>query len=129
MVIIFSIYYHKAIDLESKIYKTLAPKSTKKPPQNMCSIFFENKDVEFVNIARTLRDPDIVKSLPLSSARFPMPMVTYKLTPPISNKFLNFNKFVSILDLDLLLTNPDSLACKCNNSPFVNRYHTHIMTE
>ena len=47
--IIFPIYYHKAIDLiESKIYKTLTPKSKKKIPQNMCSRLFENKGVEFV---------------------------------------------------------------------------------
>ena len=31
------------------------------------------------------------------------------------------------LDLDLFLTNPDSLPCKCNNSPFVNRHHKHIV--
>ena len=37
----FSISYHQAIDLiESKIYKPLSLKSKKKPPQNVCSIFF-----------------------------------------------------------------------------------------
>ena len=55
-------------------------------------------------------------------------MVTYKLTPPISTKFFNFNKFVNNLDLDLFLTNPASLPCKCNNSPFVDKYHKHIVT-
>ena len=126
---IFSTYYHQAIDLtESKIYKPLTPKSKKKPPKNVCSIFFENKGVEFTSIARILRDPDIVKSLPSSSVKFPIPMVTYKLTPPISTKFFNFNKFVNNLDLDLFLTNPDSLPCKCNNSPFVDKYHKHIVT-
>ena len=90
-------------------------------------MFFENKGVEFINIARILRDPDIVKSL-LSSVKFPMPMVTYKLTPPISTMFFNFNKFVNSLDLDLFLTNPYSLPCKCNNSPFADRHHKHIGT-
>ena len=89
---------------------------------------FENKGVEFINIARILRDPDIVKSLPSSSVKFPIPMVTYKLTPPISTKFFNVNKCVNNLDLDLFLTNPDSLPCKCNKSPFVDRYHKHIVT-
>ena len=55
-------------------------------------------------------------------------MVTYKLTPPISTKCFNFNKFVNNLDMDLSLTNPDSLPCKCNNSPFVDKYHKHIVT-
>ena len=57
-----------------------------------------------------------------------MPMVSYKLTAPISTKFFDFNKFVNNLDLDLFLTNPDSLPCKCNNSPFADRYHKHIVT-
>ena len=55
-------------------------------------------------------------------------MVTYKLTPPISTKVFNFNKFVNKLDLNLFLTNPDSLPCKCNNSLFVDRYRKHIVT-
>ena len=78
---IFSIYYHQAIDLiESKIYKLLTPKSKKKPPKNVCSIFFENKVDEFINVARISRDADIVNSLPSSSVKFSIPMVTYNLT-------------------------------------------------
>ena len=48
-----------------------------------------------------------------------MPMVTYNLTPPISTKFFSFNKFLN--NLDFFLANPDSLPCKCNNRPFVDR--------
>ena len=81
-----------------------------------------------INIARILLDSDIVRSLPSSSVKFPIPMVIYKLTSPISTKFFTFKKFVSNLDLDLFLTNPDSLLCKCNNSPFANRYHKYIVT-
>ena len=57
-----------------------------------------------------------------------MPMVAHKLTPPIATKFLNFNKFVNNLDLDLFSTNPDSLPWKCNNSPFADRHHKHMVT-
>ena len=56
-----------------------------------------------------------------------MPMVTYKLTPPVPTKFFNVNKFVNNLDLDLFLTNPDSLPCKCNKYPFADRHHKHIV--
>ena len=73
---IFSIYYHQAIDLvESKIYKPLPPKPKKKPFQNVYIIFFENKGVKFIIIARILSDSYIVKSLPSSSAKFPIPLV------------------------------------------------------
>ena len=93
----------------------------------MCDIFFENKGVEYINVARILLDSDIVESLP-SCVKFPMPMVTYKLTPPITSTIFNFNRFVSNLDLGLLLTNLDSLQCKCDNSPFADRHHKHIVT-
>ena len=113
---IFFIYHHQAIDLiESKIYKPLTPRSKKKPPKKVCRIFFENNDVEFINIARILRYPDIVKSLPSPSVKFPMSMVTYKLTPSTSTKSFksfNFNTFVNNLDFDIFLTNPDRLPCK-----------------
>ena len=103
----------------------MLPQPKKKPLQNMYSIFF----VESINIARISRNTDIVKCLPPSSSvKFPMPIVTYKLTPPISIKFFNFNRFVNNLDLDLFLANSDSLLCKCNNSPFTDRHHKHIVT-
>ena len=51
--LVFSVHYHQATDfIESKIYQPLTPMSKKKPPQNVCCIFFENKDVEFINAAR-----------------------------------------------------------------------------
>ena len=74
---------HQAINLiEFKIYKYLPPKPKKKPSQNVYGIFFKNKGVQFINIAFISRDPNIVKSLPSSSVKFPIPVVTYKLAPP-----------------------------------------------
>ena len=35
-----------------------------------------------------------------------MPVVTYKLTPPLATKFLNFENIVYDLDWDEFLTNP-----------------------
>ena len=78
-------------------------KPNTKPPRNVSSICFENKGVEFINIARILPDPDIVKSLLTPSVKFLMPNATYTLTPPISTK--------------------------CNNSHFPDRHHKHIVTD
>ena len=126
-IFIFSIYYHQYIDLiECKIFKPFSPEPKKKPPQNLCNIFFENKALDFINIGRILRDTDIVKPLLSSSVKFPMPLITYTMTPAISTKFLNFNKFVNNLDLDLCLTNRDSPPCKC--SYFADRRHKHTVT-
>ena len=60
--------------------------------------------MEFINISCILPYPEIVKSLPTWSVKYPMPMVTYKLASSIPTKFFNFNKFVNGLDLDLFLT-------------------------
>ena len=128
-VFIFSMYYHQAIVLiESKIHKPFAPKLKKKLPHNVCSIFFENKGIKSINIARILRDPNIVKFIPSSSVKLPLLMFTYRVIRPIFTKFFNFNKIVNNQDLGLFLINPDSLPCKCNNSPFVDRHHKHIKT-
>ena len=67
--------------------------------ENLCIIFF-NKDVEFINIERILRDPDITSSLPTISVKFPIPMVTYKLGLNLSSKIFNLNQFVNKLNLD-----------------------------
>ena len=49
---LFSIYYHRTIDLiESKIYKPFSAKPKKKPPENVYIAFFEIKGVQFINIS------------------------------------------------------------------------------
>ena len=51
--LVFSIHHHQATYLtESKIYQPWTPMSKKKPPQYVCCIFCEKKDVEFINVAR-----------------------------------------------------------------------------
>ena len=100
----------------------------KSPPENFCSMFFGNKDMEFIKIARILRDPEMVKSLPTSCIKFPIPMVTCKLSPLLPSKFFNFNKFFNNLDLNVFLRNPDALPYKWKNSPFLDRPHKYIVT-
>ena len=68
------------------------------------------------------------KSLPTLSAKFPTPIGNYKLTALKSSRFFIFSTFVNYLYSDLFLTNPDSVPCKCNNSPFVDRLHKHMVT-
>ena len=91
---LFFIYHDQAIDLiESIIYKPLPPKPKKKPHENVRSISFEKNVGEFLNIARILRGPKIVKSLPTSSAKCPIAMVIYRLNPTSSPKSISLWKF------------------------------------
>ena len=40
----------------------------------------------------------------------------------------NFDKFVNLLYLDAFLLTKDILPCECSDSPFVGKYHDHIIT-
>ena len=54
--------------------------------------------VELINIAHILCRPELAKSLPTSSLKLCIPMVTNKLT---LTKYFTINKFVNNLDLEL----------------------------
>lgn len=80
--ILFSVNYNQAIDFIESL-----PPTAKNKPLEIC---FEKNGMEFTNISRILRDPEIVKSLPTSSVKFSLLTVTYKLTPPTCTKFFQF---------------------------------------
>ena len=83
------------------------------------------KGLEFINIARIVKDPHITSSLPTTSLKFPIPMVTYKLGFAFSANIINFNQFVNTLDLDAFLSNAEILQCNCDGS---YQHHKHILT-
>ena len=55
--------------------------------ENLCIILF-NKGVEFINIERILRDPDITSPLPTVSVKFPISIITYELGLTLSTRSL-----------------------------------------
>ena len=125
---IFSIYIHQVIDvIESKICKFFPSEPKKKSPENVWSILFENKGVEYLTLARILGNPNRVNFLPTSSVEFPVLRVTY--TNWLHLYLLSstiFSRFANNLVLVLFLTNP--LPRKFNNSPFADRHIQHIRT-
>ena len=125
----FKQYFLQVLDtIESKLYKPNPPKKKRKSPDNICSILFDNKGVEFINLSRILHDPDITSSLPSTPIKFPIPMVTYQLCSPLSTKIFNFNTFVNNLNLDEFIRDPHILPCNCENSFFKDDHHNHIVT-
>ena len=93
----------------------------KKAWEKLFCTLFNIKCVEFVNIARILRDQNIA-SLPTVSVKFPIPMVTYKLGLTLSSKILDFNQFVNTLDLCFFIKS------NCNGSCYVDKHQEHIVT-
>ena len=125
----FSPWYLQCLDaIESKLYRPPIPKTKKSPPENICKIIFENKGIEMINLPRILRDNSLASCLPSISSKFPTPMICYKLNDTIGKKILNFNKFVATLDVTSFVNDPTIVPCSCENSPYRDPYHGHVIT-
>ena len=90
----FNHWYSAILDLiDSKMYKPKPPKPKRSPPTNLCHIFFDNKGIEKINLARIFHDDSIQKSIPSIAKKFDTPTVIYKLSQTAGSKIFNFNKF------------------------------------
>ena len=125
----FSPWYLQCLDaIESKLYKPPIPKTKKSPPENICKIIFENKGIEMINLPRILRDNSLPSCLPSIPSKFSTPMICYKLGDTIGKKIFNFNKFVTGLDVTSFVNDPTTVPCSCENSPYRDPYHGHVIT-
>ena len=57
-----------------------------------------------------------------------IPMLTYKLQPPIRSKIFNYKKFVESLDINSFIQKETIIPCNCENSPYKDSEHGHIIT-
>ena len=114
--------------IKTKLYHPVILKSTKKAPENICHVKFCNKAVELINLPRILNSAKAKTALCNSDVNFPNPTVVYNLTSPIYHKIFNFRSFLKEVNVDEILTNFDNLPCDCENSPFKDNYHGHIVT-
>ena len=81
-------WYLMVIDaLESKLYREPPVKHKKKPPANICKVYFSNKAVELVSLLSIFRNTQLVSLL-------------NNLKQPISSSIFNFKKFVSSVNVD-----------------------------
>ena len=125
----FSQWYSIIIDLiDSKLYKPRPPKVRKSAPSNTCHIFFDSKAVEKINLPKILNNPALSSAIPISANKFDKPTVVYKLSHNIGSKIFNFNKFVSSLNITEPINDLASFPCKCENSPYKDKHHGHVMT-
>ena len=114
--------------IESKLYKPAIIKPKRKPPDNICKVFFHNKAVELINLPRILHHSELNDIIDYSVHDFKTPTVVYDLTKPIRSEIFNFKQFVENLNVDEILCNPNSLPCPCANSPFLDKDHGHVLT-
>ena len=74
--------------------------------RHFIKIPFINKGIEFIDLPSIFRDNSVTSSIPTYFENTESPMICYKYNKPIRNTILNFNKFVS--DLDIETSSPDS---------------------
>ena len=82
-----------------------------------------------INLPRILRDNSLPSCLPSIPSKFSTPMICYQLGDIIGKKIFNFNKFLDGLDVASFFNDPTAVPCSCENSPYRDPYHGHVITE
>ena len=122
-------WYFATIDaIKSKMYQPKIQKTPKKSPENICKIYFCNKAVELINMPRIFNLDSVRSVLISSNINFPTPTVIYNLSSPIYHKVFNFRSFLSEIEIEEVVNDLNSLPCDCQNSPFKDSHHGHIIT-
>jgi len=127
----FEKYYLYIMDIiDTKLYNNKEVYK-RQPPKYPCTIMFDNKAVELINLSRILRHPDTFSLLPnsLQENEENRPMVSYRLGPTIRNKIFNYKDTVNSIRVDEEVSfSTDTERCTCANSQFSDPHHGHIIT-
>ena len=74
--------------------------------KHFIKIPFINKGIDFIDLPSIFQDKSVTSSIPDYFQNSELPIICYKYNKPIRNILLNFNKLVSVLDIDAYT--PDS---------------------
>ena len=126
-------WYHYILDIiDTKFLKPAVNKKQKVIPKNVISIHFVNKGLDKVHISSILRSNEVQELLPdCLQSEEDMPTCTFRLDPPIRSKILNYRDTVSSLKIEIdddVSFVRDLPNCDCENSPFCNPFHKHVVT-
>ena len=124
-------FYHLAIDMiDTKLYKPPPERNKRKPPRYKLTIPFTNKAFDYINLPSILRSDACSDVFPNFLVEDDIPMVVFKLQPPIRSSIFNYSKFVSSLDLKAANDNIETIPCHCHlyADKYVDNHHHHILT-
>ena len=122
-------WYNMALDLiESRIYKPFSSGKTKTIPKHMIKINFVNKGIDMINIGKILNEKNVVNTLPSLFDKSDKISTIYKLSNTIRSKIYNHKSFLQNLDTAEIIKKQNDLPCDCNDSPFKDPNHGHIVT-
>ena len=123
--------YVMALDvINTRIYVPPEPKIKRVPPKYQIKIPFTSKAMDFINLPKVLRNQHVMEAGQNLIEEDDVPMVVFNLSQPIRSTILNYNKFVSNLDLVKFQNDPDCIPCRCSNfdKKFCDSNHNHIIT-
>ena len=81
-----------------------------------------NKAIELINIPSIFNNDSVKPTLKDNNLHFAIPTVVYNnLANPVYSKMFNFNFFVSSIDTDKFIADPDSFPCNCAGCPFIEK--------
>ncbi len=121
-------WYELLIDIFLTKTMKIEKPNVKRSPSHILPIYFHNKGLEFIQLKNILRKPCVNSKLPEKLQEDP-PSIVYSLTPTIRNKIFNYKETVdSINTVDLETFGTNLTSCECQNSPFIDQHHGHIMT-
>ena len=128
---LYTTWYRMALDIiDTRIYKPPAEKTKRLAPKFKITIPFTSKAFDFINLPKILRSNTVLQNLPSKMDNDDIPMIVHKLTEPIRATILNYNKFVTGLDLKAFDQDNSTIPCHCHEFDplYVNQHHSHILT-
>ena len=113
----------------TKTYKH-ETKKTKKGPDTILPIFFDNKGLEYLQLGSILRMEEVIKTLPRELQEKDPPSIVYSLGKTVRSKIFNYKQTVTAIDCKDLETYGTGIhQCDCqNNQEFVDEHHGHVLT-
>ena len=125
---LFSQYFFAALDIiSSHVWNPPEVTISKLPSKFRLNVNFCNKGMDFINLSQILNSPELIKHLPTAFNKN-SPMVVFDLTKSIRSKIFNHKKTIQELDVDAFLADPSIFPCSCNDSPFKDNHHGHIIS-
>ena len=116
--------------INTRIYIRPKSKVKREPAKYQIKVPFSSKAMDFINLPKILRNQKVMDVGQNLVCEKDIPMVVYKLSRPIRSSILNYNKFVSTLNLVNFENNPECIPCHCSefDAKFCDPHHKHIIT-
>ena len=93
----------------------------------ICKIDFTHKIIEDLNLPALFKTKAIADLLPPGIDRKSNIKIVYKYEKPVGSNVLNYNKTLRETEIRSF-TEISALQCDCDNSPFKDDFHGHIIT-